>query len=103
MLLSLGVRLYEASFADWRIGVVGGLVCPLTGIVMALLLAPALHLDATQRGLLILFGSLPPAVLNFMVAEQFHQEPGKVASIVLIGNLMAIAFVPLGVVLALRA
>src|SRR4051812_18142606 len=36
MLLSLGVRLYEASFADWRIGVVGGLVCPLTGIVMAL-------------------------------------------------------------------
>ena len=103
MLLSLGVRLYEASFADWRIGVVGGLVCPLTGIVMALLLAPALDLDATQRGLLILFGSLPPAVLNFMVAEQFHQEPGKVASIVLIGNLMAIAFVPLGVALALRA
>lgn len=103
MLLSLGVRLYDASFADWRLGVVGGLVCPLTGIVMALLLAPALHLDATQRGLLILFGSLPPAVLNFMVAEQFRQEPGKVASIVLIGNLMAIAFVPLGVALALRA
>jgi len=70
---------------------------------MALLLAPALHLDATQRGLLILFGSLPPAVLNSMVAEQFRQEPGKVASIVLIGNLMAIAFVPLGVALALRA
>jgi malate permease and related proteins len=35
------------------------------------------------------------------VAEQFRQEPGKVASIVLIGNLMAIAFVPLGVALAL--
>lgn len=103
MLLSLGVRLYEASFDDWRIGVVGGLVCPLTGIAIAALLAPALGLDPVQQGLLILFGSLPPAVLNFMVAEQFRQEPGKVASIVLIGNLMAIAFVPLGLVIALRA
>jgi len=102
MLLSLGVRLYEGKLADWQIGVIGGLVCPLTGIVSAWLLAFALDLDATQRGLLILFGSLPPAVLNFMVAEQFRQEPGKVASIVLIGNLMAIGFVPLGLAIALR-
>ncbi|HEX6794765.1 MAG TPA: AEC family transporter [Casimicrobiaceae bacterium] len=102
MLLSLGVRLYEGKLADWQIGVIGGLVCPLTGIVCAWLLAFALDLDATQRGLLILFGSLPPAVLNFMVAEQFRQEPGKVASIVLIGNLMAVGFVPLGLAIALR-
>ena len=46
---------------------------------------------ATQQGLLLLFGCLPPAVLNFMVAEQYQQEPGKVASIVLIGNVLAIA------------
>src|SRR5690242_2556301 len=103
MLLSLGVRLCEAAFGDWHVGLVGALVCPLTGIAIAALLASVLDLDATQQGLLILFGSLPPAVLNFMVAEQFRQEPGKVASIVLIGNLMAIAFVPLGVALALRA
>jgi malate permease and related proteins len=102
MLLSLGVRLYEATFADWRIGVVGGLVCPLTGLAIAALLASALDLDHTQQGLLILFGSLPPAVLNFMVAEQFRQEPGKVASIVLIGNLLSIVFVPLGLTIALR-
>mgnify|MGYP003694294983 CR=1 FL=1 len=51
-------------------------------------------LDPMQRGLLIIFGSLPPAVLNFMVAEQFKQEPAKVASIVLIGNVMAVAFIP---------
>ena len=102
MLLSLGVRLYEASFRDWRIGVIGGIVCPLTGIAIAALLASLLDLDPTQQGLLILFGSLPPAVLNFMVAEQFRQEPGKVASIVLIGNLLSIVFVPLGLGIALR-
>jgi predicted permease len=102
MLLSLGVRLYEASFGDWHIGVIGGLVCPLTGLAIAALLASLLDLDRTQQGLLILFGSLPPAVLNFMVAEQFRQEPGKVASIVLIGNLLSIVFVPLGLTIALR-
>ena len=102
MLLSLGVRLMDVQWSDWRIGVVGGLVCPLTGIAMAVLLSPVLGLDEGQRGLLILFGCLPPAVLNFMVAEQYRQEPGKVASIVLIGNMMSMAFVPLGLALALR-
>jgi len=102
MLLSLGVRLMDVQWNDWRIGVVGGLVCPLTGIAMAVLLSPILGLNEAQRGLLILFGCLPPAVLNFMVAEQYRQEPGKVASIVLIGNMMSVAFVPLGLALALR-
>ena len=81
---------------------IGAVVCPLTGIAMALLLAPLLGLSELQRGLLILFGALPPAVLNFIVAEHFSQEPGKVASIVLIGNMLAVAFVPLGLTLAMR-
>jgi predicted permease len=102
MLISLGVRLSAAPVANWRIGMVGGIVCPLTGIVMAALLAPALDLDRAQQSLLLLFGCLPPAVLNFMVAEQYQQEPGKVAAIVLIGNFLAVAFVPLGLTLALH-
>jgi hypothetical protein len=36
---------------------------------MAALLSPVLRLDDAQLGLLLLFGCLPPAVLNFMVAE----------------------------------
>ena len=69
---------------------------------MAAVLSPLLGLDATQQGLLLVFGSLPPAVLNFMVAEQYRQEPGKVASIVLIGNVVSVFFVPLGLSLALH-
>jgi malate permease and related proteins len=103
MLLSLGVRLTGVTWDGWKIGVVGGLACPLAGLAMAALLAPLLHLDAAQTGLLFLFGCLPPAVLNFMVAEQFDREPGKVASIVFIGTLLSVAFVPLGLALALRA
>jgi len=102
MLLSLGVRLTSIRWGDARLGVIGGLVCPLTGIAMAALLTPLLRLDPMQTGLLLLFGCLPPAVLNFMVAEQFRQEPGKVASIVLIGNMLALLFVPLTLAVALR-
>jgi hypothetical protein len=102
MLISLGVRLSDVPWSSWRLGVIGGLVCPLTGIAMAALLSPVLGLDHEQQGLLLLFGCLPPAVLNFMVAEQYQQEPGKVASIVLIGQVLAIVFVPLGLALALH-
>ena len=102
MLISLGARLAEAKFDDLRLGILGGLVCPLTGIAIAGLLALVLDLDPTQQGLLVIVGSLPPAVLNFMVAEQYGQEPSKVASIVLVGNMMAVLFVPLGLSLALR-
>ena len=102
MLISLGVRLFEVRWEDWHLGLIGGLVCPLTGIAIAALLSQLLGLDPEQQGLLILFGCLPPAVLNFMVAEQYRQEPAKVASIVLIGNVLSVLFVPLGLTLALH-
>jgi predicted permease len=101
MLLSLGARLTDMRWDDARLGIVGAVVCPLTGVIMALAIAAPLGLAGTERGLLILFGALPPAVLNFMVAEHHGREPGKVASIVLIGNLLAVLFVPLGLALAL--
>jgi predicted permease len=102
MLISLGVRMATVTWGGWNLGVIGALVCPLTGIAMAALLSPVLGLDPIQQGLLILFGSLPPAVLNFMVAEQYNQEPAKVASIVLIGNIASLVFIPLGLSLALH-
>lgn len=102
MLISLGVRLSDVRWSDWRLGLIGGILCPLTGLIMALLVAPLLGLAPQQRAVLVLFGCLPPAVFNFMVAEQFQQEPGKVASIVLLGNFLAVGFVPLGLALALR-
>jgi hypothetical protein len=38
-----------------------------------------------------------------MVAEQLRHEPAKVASIVLIGNVMSVIFVPIGVALAIKS
>jgi len=94
MLFALGVRMTGVDLGHWRMGVVGALLCPATGIAVALLAAPALGLSGLAFHQLILFGALPPAVLNFMLAEQFRQEPQKVAAVVLLGNLGSILIIP---------
>ncbi|TAH50632.1 MAG: AEC family transporter [Betaproteobacteria bacterium] len=90
MLFSLGVRLNTAPFAEWRIGMVGAIATPLTGMLIAYVFCVAFGLSSTEMDVLLLFGALPPAVLNFMFAERYGQEPEKVASIVIIGNLAAL-------------
>jgi hypothetical protein len=40
-------------------------------------------------------------VLNFIFAERYHQEPEKVAAIVVIGNAAAVLFIPLALALRL--
>lgn len=95
MLFSLGVRLTALDFRDWRIGLAGAIVCPLSGLIIALSITPWLSLPEGQIPILLLFSVLPPAVLNFLVAEQYDQDPHLVASIVLIGNLGALITLPL--------
>jgi len=96
MLFALGVRMLDVNFRSWHIGLVGAIVCPLAGLIVAWMLDSVLQLSPLQRGQMYLFASLPPAVFCFMVAEQYQQEPDKVASIVLLGNLGAVVFVPAG-------
>jgi predicted permease len=102
MLFALGVRMLDVSFKSWHIGLVGAIVCPVGGLIVAWLLDGVLPMTAAQRGQMYLFAALPPAVFCFMVAEQYRQEPDKVASIVLLGNLAALAFVPAGLWMGLR-
>ena len=102
MLFALGVRLTGISFEAWRLGVAGAVLRPLAGLAVALAIGPLLGLGSMPLAMLYLVASLPPAVLNFLVAEQYRREPEKVASIVLIGNLASLAFVPVGLWLGLR-
>lgn len=102
MLFALGVRMLEVSFKSWHIGLVGAIVCPVAGLAVAWLLDGVLSMTEAQRGQMYLFAALPPAVFCFMVAEQYQQEPDKVAAIVLLGNLAALVFVPAGLWLGLR-
>lgn len=101
MLFSLGVRLLSVNYSDWHIGVVAAIVTPVSGLVMAAIYLQFFALPESQIALFILFAALPPAVLNFIVAEQFDQEPARVASIVMMGNLGSVIVIPLVLVYVL--
>jgi len=102
LLFSLGTRLTSVDFREWRIGLLGAVVCPVTGVLMLLIVQPFLRLTPLQSSLLLVFSALPPAVLNYLVAEQYRQEPGKVASIVMLGNLAGLVSLPLALAFVLR-
>lgn len=101
MLFGLGVRLADSRISAVGIGVFGALARPLIGLALAWGVLQLIALPAREQALLLVFGALPPAVLNFMFAERYRQEPGKVASMVLIGNLAAVVFLPLALALVL--
>jgi len=95
MLFALGVRMLDIDFSDWKTGLLGAVLCPLSGLVLAVPLIWWLDLSGLQAAALWVFAALPPAVLNYLVAEQYRQEPHKVASLVLIGNLGSLVVMPL--------
>ncbi|MFC3283241.1 AEC family transporter [Litchfieldella rifensis] len=95
MLFALGVRMLDIDFSAWRTGVLGAVLCPLSGLILAAPLVWWLELTGLQAATLWVFAALPPAVLNYLVAEQYRQEPHKVASLVLIGNLGSLVVMPM--------
>ena len=94
MLFALGVRMTGVDLSDWRIGVAGALLCPLSGLLVAWLVTRSIALPGIQSEQLLVFAVLPPAVLNFMLAERYQIEPRKVASIVLLGNAASLLVLP---------
>jgi predicted permease len=101
MLFGLGVRLTDSKISSIGLGLFGAAARPLMGMALAWAMIQAIPLPQLQQGMLLVFGALPPAVLNFIFAERYRQEPEKVASIVLIGNLAAVVFLPLALAWAL--
>lgn len=95
MLFSLGVRLTLTSFADYKLGLFMAVFCPIVGVSIALLILQLVAMPELHAKILVLFGALPPAVVNFMLADKYGLKPERMASIVLIGNLGAIITIPI--------
>ncbi|HSD38548.1 MAG TPA: AEC family transporter [Rhodocyclaceae bacterium] len=102
MLFALGVRMCDIDFSTWRLGVAGGIARPVIGMGLSWLVGTLLGLQGQEMAALLLFGALPPALLNYIFAERYGQEPEQVASIVLIGNLFALLTLPIALALTLR-
>jgi predicted permease len=101
MLFALGVRLTDSRIASLGAGLYVAAARPIVGMLLALAVMLVIELPQQQQALLLVFGALPPAVLNYMFAERYQQEPGVVASMVLIGNLSALLFLPLALAMSL--
>lgn len=101
MLFALGVRLTALTRSGLALGMLGALARPLIGLAIGIPLAWALGLEGAARGQLLLFAALPPAVMQFMLADRYHQEPDKVGAMIMLGNALAIVFVPLALAIGL--
>lgn len=95
ILFSLGVRLASIKFSHIKIGIIGAILCPLSGILMAFFAIWIFDYTSLQKSLLILFGAMPPAVVNSLMAEKYGYDSASVASIVAIGNIFSLIIIPI--------
>ncbi|WOJ95111.1 AEC family transporter [Congregibacter variabilis] len=101
LLFALGVRMREVRFDALTAPLLGAFVKPALGMLLAWSFATVLGLKQQDTAMLIIFGALPPAVMNFLFAERYNQDPQRVAAIVLIGNLASLIILPLALGLVL--
>jgi predicted permease len=102
MIFSLGVRLASTRVGSMlRIGIVGAIVTPLTGMLIAWLFGTLAGMNKADMDILFLFGALPPAVSCFIFADRYRCAPDEVAAIVMIGNASALFFIPFALALRL--
>ncbi len=99
-LLTLGVSFTSFRVERWSVGVVGALLRPIAGLLIAWPLTRLLPLSEPMQGLLLLYSALPPAILTYVIADRYAQEPELVSAIVVLGNIASLAFVPLALYLA---
>ena len=95
LLFTLGTRLIVINFNDWKIGILGAILCPISGLLMVLILVQFFDFETLHYQQIILFSVLPPAVLNHVMAEKYQQQPETVASIVMIGNIGSLFILPI--------
>lgn len=100
-LFALGVGFASFRVDRWSIGIIGALLRPIAGLAIALTLIALIPLSKPLQGILLLYAALPPAILNFIFAERYKQEPGQVAAIVVVGHVLSLVSVPLALYLAL--
>jgi predicted permease len=51
--------------------------------------------EGVNRQVLLLYGALPAAVVNFVLTEKYRQDPGLAASIVVISTLISVLTIPI--------
>ena len=95
MLISLGYRLHEVESLQWGHALGGALVRIVGGFAAANIAVLVTGAGGINRQVLLLYGALPAAVINFILTEKYRQDPALAASIVVISTLLSVVTIPL--------
>jgi predicted permease len=95
MLVSLGYRLHDIRSLQWGHAVGGALLRIFGGFAAANVAVQLIGADGVNRQVLLLYGCLPAAVINFVLTEKYGQDPDLAASIVVLSTLASVVTIPL--------
>lgn len=94
MLVSLGYRLHDVRSLRWGHSLGGAFLRIFGGLLVAYVVATVIGAQGINRQILILYGSLPAAVVNFILTEKYGQDPDLAASIVVLSTFLSIVTIP---------
>ena len=95
MLVSLGYRLYEFQSFKWRHALGGALLRILGGFLTASIVVQLIAAEGVNRQVLLLYGALPAAVINFVLTEKYGKDPELAASIVVLSTFISVVTIPI--------
>jgi len=95
MLISLGYRLHDVESLQWGHALGGALLRIFGGFAAANIAVNLIVAAGVNRQVLLLYGALPAAVVTFVLAEKYRQDPGLAASIVVISTFASILTIPI--------
>jgi predicted permease len=64
-------------------------------LLVATVVVQAIGASGVNRKVLLLYGALPAAVINFVLTEKYEKDPDLAASIVVLSTLVSILSIPL--------
>jgi len=94
MLIALGVSLSRLEVKDFKQSVWLGLARLAIGFGLGVGLAWAFNLESAARGVLILQCTMPPAVMNYILAARFERQASGVAGVVVVSTFMSLLTLP---------
>ena len=95
MLLSLGYALSSLRITSYGRSVAFSAARLIGGFAIGWLVALILQLDPVARGVVVIQSGMPSAVLNYLWAVRYNNDPQEAASIVVISTIMSIPALPL--------
>ena len=95
MLVGLGYRLHNFQSLQWGHALGGALLRIFGGFAAAWLAVHLIGAEGVNRQVLLLYGALPAAVINFVLTEKYGQDPQLAASIVVLSTFISVFTIPI--------